>query len=365
MNYRSRDGKQGYWIIKRLAAVAPRAVGIILILLCIATLSCFINSTCSGSGTKLSKKVETTAENRARHDLFSVSFPTDKDGWACGRSGTILHSADGGETWTNQKSGTDVTLTSIAFIDTQHGWAVGGGGTILHTKDGGKVWESQKSPVSLFLMGVHFADSHEGWAVGEKTNILHTDDGGKTWTIQFRDTDFILKRVTFCDAKNGWAVGEYGFIYHTADGGTTWIKQAGKFGISAQTGELFGENFLFDVVAVNSKTAWAVGIDGHIVKTTDGGLSWRKITDGIPRTHLFGVSQNGGSLVVGGKALLLTSPDAGSTFHIAKADPQISYGYIYGIAPRGKGAGFVAVGKAGWIYLTDQKALEWRLAKKR
>jgi photosystem II stability/assembly factor-like uncharacterized protein len=81
------------------------------------------------------------------HDLFSVSFPTEKDGWACGRWGTMLHTTDGGWTWTRQESGTDYTLTSISFVDPAHGFAVGDGGTILSTKDGGKTWTRQKSPV--------------------------------------------------------------------------------------------------------------------------------------------------------------------------------------------------------------------------
>ena len=58
-------------------------------------------------------------------DLFSVSFPTEKEGWACGRWGTILHTADGGKTWIRQNSGTDFTLSSIYFVDSKNGWAVG------------------------------------------------------------------------------------------------------------------------------------------------------------------------------------------------------------------------------------------------
>jgi photosystem II stability/assembly factor-like uncharacterized protein len=50
-------------------------------------------------------------------DLFSASFPNEKEGWACGRWGRILHTTDGGKTWANQNSGTDYTLTSITFLD--------------------------------------------------------------------------------------------------------------------------------------------------------------------------------------------------------------------------------------------------------
>ncbi|MBI5439937.1 MAG: hypothetical protein HY900_01865, partial [Deltaproteobacteria bacterium] len=87
------------------------------------------------------------AGSRIQDDLFSVSFPTASQGWAVGRWGTVLHTADGGTTWEKQKTGVDDTLASVSFVDAQNGWAVGDRGTILHTANGGKTWEKQKSPV--------------------------------------------------------------------------------------------------------------------------------------------------------------------------------------------------------------------------
>jgi photosystem II stability/assembly factor-like uncharacterized protein len=292
------------------------------------------------------------------YDLFSVSFPTKNEGWACGRWGTILHSLDGGKTWAPQQSGTDYTLSSISFRDSKNGWVVGDGGTILHTKDGGKSWVKQKSPVPYFLMGVHFANSQKGWIVGERTTILYTEDGGQTWQVQFKDKDFILKSVSFCDERNGWAAGEFGYIYHTENGGITWRQQAGKFRFSEETGEMEGENFLFDVIAITPKTAWVVGIDGYIAKTVDGGTTWQKVTNGIPKAHLFGVtSDRQGTIIIACKGFLLTNSGVGKTFRHARVEPRITYGWIYRIVP--KGDGFVAVGKGGWIYLSDKSGLSW------
>ena len=170
-------------------------------------------------------------------DLLSVTFPTENDGWTCGRWGTVLHTADGGKSWVRQKTGTEYTLSSIFFVDSKNGWAVGNEGTIIHTPDGGKTWEKQKSPVSFFLMKVYFETPLKGWIVTEQTHILHTNDGGKTWTIKFKDEDFILKSISFCDTLHGWVVGEYGYIYHTADGGVSWKKQAGA-GRNAQSARM-------------------------------------------------------------------------------------------------------------------------------
>ncbi len=61
----------------------------------------------------------TAARARLQHDLFSVSFANENQGWASGRWGTILHTTDGGKAWTPQASGTDYTLASIYSLSTR------------------------------------------------------------------------------------------------------------------------------------------------------------------------------------------------------------------------------------------------------
>jgi photosystem II stability/assembly factor-like uncharacterized protein len=319
---------------------------LLVILLMIFSISYFV----SCSPVSQQKKQRAMVE-----DLLSVAFPTEKEGWACGRWGIVLHTADGGKTWVLQSSGTENTLVSIHFVDPQNGWAVGEEGFILHTADGGNTWGQQKSPVPFYLMKVYFVTPLKGWIVGERTHILSTIDGGKTWIIQFKDEDFILKSISFCDELHGWAVGEYGFIYHTEDGGTTWKKQAGNFDISDETGAVEGENFLFDVTAVDPQTVWAVGIDGYVIRTVDGGKTWKEVKTEAPKTQLFCVaSSQGDTVLIGGNGTFLISTDNGKTWKNPTFDPPINYGWLYGLARRG-GAEFVAVGWDGSIYLSDGK----------
>lgn len=296
-----------------------------------------------------------------KQDLFSVIFPTELDGWACGRWGTVIHTKDGGKTWVQQKIKTDYTLNSIYFTDSKNGWAVGDEGTIIHSKDGGENWRIQKSPVKHFLMSVHFADMKKGWIVTERTTILYTEDGGENWEIQSSDEDFILKAVSFCDPLNGWAVGEFGYTYHTTNGGKTWEHQAGFFDFSEETGDMIGGDYLFDVKAINPTTAWVVGIDGYIAFTTDSGKTWQRILNNIPKIHLFSVSLNrNGDIVIGGNGTLIVSADNGNSFRKPSViEPPIIYGWIYGITPIG-GSGFAAVGKGGWIYISNDNGESWR-----
>jgi photosystem II stability/assembly factor-like uncharacterized protein len=48
--------------------------------------------------------------NFSGQNLNSVFFVSPTEGWIVGTGGTILHSTNGGATWTNQTSGTNVTL---------------------------------------------------------------------------------------------------------------------------------------------------------------------------------------------------------------------------------------------------------------
>lgn len=292
-------------------------------------------------------------KNKHYHDLISVTFPDENNGWACGRLGTILHTKDGGRTWSRQESQSKFTLSSISFADAKNGWVVGDGGTILSTQNGGESWEKQESPVDQYLFGVDFVNPDEGWIVSGYTTILHTSDGGKTWAVQYEGEDFFLKAVSFCDSLHGWAVGEYGFIYGTTDGGTTWKRQAGHYRISESDGEIDAETILFDVKAVDPQTVWALGIDGKIVRTTDGGKTWEKVETDAPPRHLFGIAVGkAGSVLAVGNGIVLFSGDNGQTWQNSSVfDLPIKYGWLYGATPCA--TGFAAVGGQGTIYLFD------------
>jgi photosystem II stability/assembly factor-like uncharacterized protein len=313
-------------------------------------LFCFIAQL--GSNITLFARENKKAELRLKEDLFSVSFPTDKEVWACGRFGTILHSDDCGKTWSRQNSQTDYTLSSICFTDNRHGWAVGDEGTIIHTNDGGKTWITQKCPVSYFLMGVYFATPLKGWVVTERTYILHTVDGGASWQVQFKDADFILKSISFADDLNGWAAGEYGFIYHTIDGGMTWKKQAGEFSISEDTGEIMAGNFLFHVFAVSSRSAWAVGIDGYVTRTEDGGNTWKQVNVPVPKVSLYSVAANTkGTISICGDGVFVSSEN-GAVWRNANLTPPIAYNWLYAISPHGSRT-VAVVGGEGAIYVSE------------
>ena len=70
-------------------------------------------------------------ESGVNVDLFDVKFVDAQEGWAVGAEGTIVHTTNGGGTWTSERSGTEHQLERVFFTDKSHGWAVGFGGTVV------------------------------------------------------------------------------------------------------------------------------------------------------------------------------------------------------------------------------------------
>ncbi|RJG04483.1 glycosyl hydrolase [Noviherbaspirillum sedimenti] len=62
-------------------------------------------------------------------------------------------------------------------------------------------------------------------AVGQRGHIVYSDDQGKSWRQASVPVSSDLLAVTFSSPQKGWAVGHDGVVLHTADGGANWVKQ--------------------------------------------------------------------------------------------------------------------------------------------
>lgn len=90
--------------------------------------------------------------------------------------------------------------------------------------------------------------------------------------------------VDYTDNNNGIAVGTEGGIARTTDGGTNWTYGAFTFLNPAGTRV---RPIVYDVHAVNAQLAYVVGTQGMMAKTTDGGNTWTFV-----RTPLYARSRN-------------------------------------------------------------------------
>src|SRR5947209_12132119 len=87
--------------------------------------------------------------------------------------------------------------------------------------------------------------------------------------------DAALRAVQFVDASEGWAVGDEGVVWHTIDGGRNWERQP-----TGVRGSLTALHFL------NPYTGWVAGREelpngggssGVLLYTRDGGVRWQRV----------------------------------------------------------------------------------------
>ena len=75
---------------------------------------------------------------------FNAIHAVGAKAWVVGRPGSVvLHTPDSGSTWKLLKTGQPLPLHGVFFLDDKKGWSVGELGTILATADGGQTWKTQ------------------------------------------------------------------------------------------------------------------------------------------------------------------------------------------------------------------------------
>ena len=121
-----------------------------------------------------------TAPKASAHRLIDVTRAGDAM-LAVGQQGVILRSDDG-RTWQQVASPVSTMLTRVIFTDAQHGWVLGYEDTLLHSDDGGRSWTLRhRDREGRALYDLVFLDSQRGLAVGAYGTVLTTADGGHSW----------------------------------------------------------------------------------------------------------------------------------------------------------------------------------------
>ncbi|HET7064713.1 MAG TPA: hypothetical protein VFI49_10610 [Rudaea sp.] len=114
-------------------------------------------------------------------------------------------------------------------------------------------------------------------AVGGRGDVLLSDDA-RTWRQAEVPTRATLTAVTAVDAQV-WAVGHDGMILHSADGGEHWAIQRKDPWKAANAGGDPTEGApLLDVLFVDARRGFAIGAYSLALQTADGGQTWQPMT---------------------------------------------------------------------------------------
>jgi len=248
--------------------------------------------------------------------LTAVSFVNGGEGWAVGHAGVILHSADGGETWSKQLDGSlaaqlelksaqalpgsdpqaaqrrlsaaqrlvadgaDKPFLSVYFADPQHGLVVGAYGLAMLTDDAGAHWRSVgnelDNPGGMHLYAI-LGDPQSVMIVGEQGVLLRGPELGKAFSrVQspYHGTWFGAVRVA---PGQDLIFGLKGNAYRLEDG-SQWQSVETEERSSLTSGKKLADNSLV-LVSEGGRLMQSIDQGRHFQMLSVAGLDGSSITD--------------------------------------------------------------------------------------
>lgn len=189
----------------------------------------------------------------------------------------------------------------ITFINQYEGWYINGYGKVFYTKNGGLNWEKQFEQKGSFFRAIHFVDEKVGFLgtvgtdyfpnVTDSIPLYWTNNGGKSWDPVEYEGPYVKGICAIDVVKEAYinhgkleykthiyAVGRVGspanmIVSH--DGGKSWTSKS----MNKDCKMLFDLKMLDknNGIACAASTADISTSNALILKTQDGGNTWRKV----------------------------------------------------------------------------------------
>jgi photosystem II stability/assembly factor-like uncharacterized protein len=232
--------------------------------------------------------------------------------FAIGNHGALARTRDGGRSWSFTSVPTSEALVDVSFADETHGVALDVAGTLFRTDDGAASWravnsnldaqallalsdevilligprgirrsfdggqqferEGSRSMRRAVLFGIDFAEGAL-FAYGP-TSLYTSRDGGISWKKLGRPDHRPLAEVDFTSPRIGFALGKGGRVWRTRTRGRSWRELVAA-----------GTDGGLDLAFSNEREGYLAANDlyfakgdrrpDYVLRTVDGGLSWR------------------------------------------------------------------------------------------
>lgn len=192
------------------------------------------------------------------------------------------------------------------------------------------------------------SNAPKSWLVGDSGLMVSINAAGDIRT-RAQLTDASLNGLTRVDEYTAWAVGDEGEILYTTDGGAHWVRQ-----------DVVTKAALYAVSFSNAQHGVAAGAAGTMLETDDGGAHW----------HLVGVESSaaetrayravalspttGNGVAVGDAGLLSWTTDSGRTWTSNSAAGPTA---LTGVALNEDDVA-IAVGRGGAAYRIDHEGVQ-------
>ena len=294
--------------------------------------------------------------------FLSIHSTNGATAYVCGDK-EIRRTLDGATSWSDSFAPLETTYTAVYALDADHAYTCHFT-DIRKTSNGGTNWSVMTVPggsPSAGIKDIDFSPSGQiGLAVGDDiagTNmILRSGDAGANWTFvaaaNIPGMQGGFWGVFFKDNNNAWVCGQWNDgvgstltkIYHSTNAGANWSQvYSGPAGVPRKLYSL----------AVKGNLGLAVGQNGEVVKSTDGGATWARqnpVIANLDLNSIYIVDEKiaiaaAGSGNTGAGAIYYTE-DGGTTWNLYRSYPTrqmksvfLSKGRIYVAGGGGAGVG--------------------------
>lgn len=208
-----------------------------------------------------------------------------------------------------------------------------------------------ENPEDLPIIGTHCAGNRV-IAVGEYGSVMLFDPkADKARQATQVPTRASLTAVSFIDQRHGWAVGHQGVILQTRDGGDTWsLLQA-----DAKT------EALFSVLFLDEDKGLAGGRFATLIRTQDGGQNWEPLSisddPDAEEAHLFDLFSDGKGKIYAASeyGAVLVTADEGNSWRAL----ETGFGGSLWAGIADSNGTIVTVGMVGAIYRSGDFGESW------
>ena len=237
-------------------------------------------------------------------DVIDVSFTGDETGYALDAAGTLLRTDNSGQSWQILNTGTETRPQAVLAIGSQVVLLVGPKGLFRSTDAGNSFTRVRGRVLSRSKLFNVDRGGNRVFVFGSK-NIFASTTGGRTWQKVRLPRKTLIQGIDFVTSRTGFALGQDGQVFKTRSGGARWSDLSGV-GNDDATGLSFSsasQGYL-TLKRFDSEPF------GYVLRTTDGGRTWRPQLVGTDEPSPEGLVATGATtafLLANSRTLLFTT----------------------------------------------------------
>jgi photosystem II stability/assembly factor-like uncharacterized protein len=287
------------------------------------------------------------------NEVFEIFFINTKTGYASARD-RFLKTTDRGKTWIILD--TTTYRRNIFFLNENTGFASGNtpAGKLFKTTDGGKSWDGFNMQITqggIGITDIYFTNEAMGYATGS-SRLFRSYNGGVTWDTLSFDTLLGARDIEFINEQTGFVVGTNRTFYKTIDGGESWVTNS----FTGQPPMVF-----YKVNFPSVSTGYILTSTG-VQKSTDGGNTWNLfayLTSEEVRDMSFSDNENG--IITGLNGEILKTTNGGLNWNSIDTSIREQYSYLTDIHFFNLNTGFITggMGSAGILTKTVNSGISW------